>query len=74
MKNSTEYLFGVPRSFFEPEITILAKKKIETAKILKKQIAHDKHTATKEEMPLLAERYVRADTALVHWIAISEEE
>ena len=73
MKNSTEYLFGVPRSYFEPEITILAEKKIATATALKKQIAHEKNSASKDELTALAKRYMEADEAQRHWQKISEE-
>jgi len=41
MKNSTEYLFGVSKEFFDPELSIVAKKKIVTAQMVKSNMSKD---------------------------------
>jgi len=74
MKFSTQYLFNVPREYFEPEMTILAEKKIAKAKEFMQKIAQEKYTATIQELPALAERYMRAEEAYKHWVKLLEEE
>ncbi len=73
MKNSTEYLFGVSKEFFEPELSIVAKKKIVTAQMIKSNMSKLKEVVSKEELPALIARYEAADEAFKHWTKIMEE-
>lgn len=73
IKNSTEYLFGVSKDFFEPELSIVAKKKIVTAQMVKSNISKLKDLASKEELPELIARYQAADDAYNHWTKILGE-
>ena len=74
MKHSTKYLFDVDRDFFEPELTLVAKKKVVTASLLKQKISTLKQFASEEEMPELIIRYDKADEAFKHWTKILEED
>jgi len=73
MKNSTEYLFGVGKEFFDPELSIVARKKIVTAQMVKSNMSKLRDIASKEELPALIARYEAADEAFKHWTKILEE-
>jgi len=73
MKNSTEYLFGVSKEFFEPELSVVAKKKIVTAQMIKSNMSKLKEVASKEDLPALIARYQASDEAFKHWTKILEE-
>ncbi len=74
MKNSTLYITGKPRSYFEPELTILATKRIETGKALLKELATLRDTATKKELAEHIVRYTATQKSIQHWVEILEEE
>ena len=73
MRHSTEYLFGKPRSVYEPHLSLLAKRKIIDAKFVLQEISKSKDTVPKEEIPALIERYQAVEKAKEHWEAILEE-
>jgi len=73
MKNSTEYLFGVSKEFFDPELSIVAKKKIVTAQMVKSNMSKLRDIASKEDLPALIARYEAADEAFKHWTKILKE-
>jgi len=62
---TTEYLTGKPREFFEPELTILANKRIKACRELKKEIA----ITNGDEY-----RYAAAEEAILWWQELLEEE
>jgi len=75
MKHTTEYLFGRPRSAYEPHVTILAKRRITDAKILMKRLSKEKNMTLKQsEIDKLIERYQAAEEAVKHWTKILNEE
>ena len=74
MRHSTEYLFGKPRSAYEPHLSLLAKRKIIDAKFVLQEISKSKDTVPKEEIPALIERYQAVEKAKEHWEAILLEE
>jgi len=69
---STKYLTGQPKSFFEPEQSILAKKRIEALKMLMTEISARRVNNMLE--PDDAHRYIKAETAIEWWTALLEEE
>ncbi len=71
MKHSTEYLFDVPRNFFEPALTILAKLKIQTGRALMKKLA--KRRADNELEPGDIDRYIKAEESVIWWKDILHE-
>ena len=73
MKHPTRYLFGKPRSYFEPELSELAEKKIKSAKEIKQKLAKLKYEVSPEELPALAARYIQVESAQKHWEDILNE-
>ena len=74
MKHDTLYLFGKPKSAYQPHITILAKRRIIDAEFVLKEISRAKDTVPKEEIPALIERYQAVESARNHWQNILLEE
>ena len=74
MKHTTQYLFGKPRSAYEPHITILAKRRVMDARFVMKELSHAKNTASPEEIPAMVERYLAVEESVKWWEAILEEE
>ena len=73
MKHSTEYLFDKPRSEYEPELTMLATKRVKDGRTLLKKLSKDKNTAPSLEIPFLQARYLATEEAIAHWQKILEE-
>ena len=74
MKHSTEYLFDKPRSYFEPEVTALAQKKINAAIELKAELAHiDVQNMSFEMKEELHTRYRLVDESKQWWEEILYE-
>ena len=69
---STEYITGKPREFFEPEITLLATKRIKACRELMAELAK-KRTQDKLEPGDIA-RYMTAEESALWWTKILEEE
>jgi len=65
IRMTTEYLTGKPRAFFEPELTILATKRIKACREVMAKIA-----ITKDD----EKRYVAAEEAVLWWQELLEEE
>ena len=73
MKYSTKYLFDKPKSEYEPEQSILAKRKIADGKELMQKLARFKNDVSPEEIPPLVERYRATEEAVKHWQDILDE-
>lgn len=73
MKHSTQYLFDVPRSMYEPELTLLATRKIVDGRKLLKKIARLKNYKC-YDIDKLMDRYEATQKAVVHWVDQLEEE
>jgi hypothetical protein len=71
---STEYLFGKPRSVYEPHITLLAKRRIMDANYLLIELARQRDLVPKDELDGLIARYKSVEIARNWWIEILEEE
>ena len=71
---STSYITGKPREFFEPEITILAEKRIKACKELMAELAHQKTTPPHEDIAAMINRYSVAEESVKWWTKILEEE
>ena len=74
MKHTTQYLFGKPRSAYEPHITILAKRRVMDARFVMKELSKLKNTSAPEDIPALIERYLAVEESVKWWEAILEEE
>ena len=74
MKNSTWYITNKPRSYFEPELTILAEKRIETGKELLKELASLRDNATPDELKGYIARYEETRKSVQWWSDLLEEE
>ena len=71
----TEYLFGEPRSHYEPCITELATRRIQDGKLLLKKLSKLKATVNSvEELDELVVRYQSTEKAIKHWVDILGEE
>ena len=76
MKYTTEYLFDKPRSAYEPEITVLATKRIADASKLMKRLSHEKNDIPIGDAGLMDEcigRYMAASEARDWWQKVLEE-
>ena len=69
---STEYITGKPRSYFEPEITALATKRIKACRELMAELAKKKYT--QELKPDDIARYMTAKESVKWWTEILEED
>ncbi len=76
MAVKTEYLFGLSRSEFEPELSILANKRINAAnKLLVKLVQHrDKVGPESQDMKDLQKRYRKVTKSRNFWTEILLEE
>lgn len=78
MIKSTKYLFDKPRSEYEPELTILAKKRIKDAKELIKKLAKNRdelmEILPEEDQKKYIKRYKEVEKSLNWWRNILEEE
>jgi hypothetical protein len=74
VKYSTQYLFDKPKSTYEPEQSILAKRKIEDGRALMQKLSKIKTNMSIEEMAPLIERYRAAEESVQHWRNILDEE
>ena len=73
MKHSTQYLFDAPRSAYEPELTLLATRKIADGEKLLKKIARLKSYKC-YDVDKLIDRYKATRKAVEHWVNQLEEE
>ncbi len=72
---STQYTFDQPRRRYEPELTIVATKRIADAQLLMKRLVGLRDAAkSTEEFESLVERYETAKQARNWWLEILEEE
>ena len=77
MPKKTIDLFGYPRSRYEPELTILATKRINDGRqMLKTFVSQRKHilTMTQSDQEELIRRYQETNAAIHWWQKILEEE
>ncbi len=74
MMNLTEYLFDNPRQVYEPELTMLATKRIADAKKLLKKLAKLRDSASEKELVALVYRYQKVEKAIRVWESIMEVE
>jgi len=73
MKHTTEYLFDKPRSAYEPNLTILASRRITDAKALLHKLAQERKVTPINKMQPLIERYEATEQALNWWKNILNE-
>ena len=68
---TTEYITGKPRSYFEPEITTLATKRIKACRQLMAAIARKRRDGNLE--PEDVNRYMEAEKSVIWWTEILKE-
>ena len=68
--HTTEYITGKARSFFEPETTALANKRIATGRGLLKELSKNRHINPEEKQ----KRYQAAEESIAWWTKLLEEE
>jgi len=73
MKHTTEYLFDKPKSAYEPNLTILASRRVADAKALLYKLAQERKITPIDQMQPLIERYEAVEQALNWWKQIKEE-
>ena len=73
MKYTTEYLFDYKKEFFEPELTNLATKRIESAKKLLLKLSKSKKGLSYEDSEELRVRYLAVHKSLRFWEKILDE-
>ncbi len=75
---STERLFGKPREFFEPEISIFATRRIEAATELMKELAEVRRQGfpgmNQEQRDDVVLRYKQSEKAKKWWTTILTED
>ncbi len=75
---STEYLTGKTREFFEPEITILAQRRIRASKDLMKELAEERRKGfpgqSSAQIEATLTRYQEAQALVKWWEKILVEE
>ena len=71
---TTEYLFGEHRAVFEPELTMVATLRVNAARVLMQELAHQKGHSTGPALDALAVRYIAAEKARNFWLDILNEE
>jgi len=69
---STKYLTGKPKSYFEPEQSALARKRIKACRELMKEIAQRRKNNELE--PDDISRYISAQESVEWWTELLEEE
>ena len=69
---STDYITGKPREFFEPEVTLLATKRIEACRELMAKLARKRKLGLLD--PEDMDRYMAAEESVKWWTKILEEE
>ena len=77
MPKKTIKLFGYPRSRYEPEITILATKRIKDGRELMKKFVEKRKTMSSlsyEEQDKIIKSYQETEKAVEWWEKILEEE
>jgi len=74
MKNSTLYLFGKPKSAYQPHLTLLAKSRIQDANHLMKELAKQRDLVPRDEIKALIKRYQAVEEAKKWWEKILNEE
>jgi len=69
---STKYLTGKPKSYFEPEQSALARKRIKACGALLYEIAERRRNNELEPDDIT--RYIRAEESIKWWTELLEEE
>ena len=69
---STEYITGKPKSYFEPETTALATKRIKACRELMSELANKRKLGILDPEDIT--RYMTAEESVKWWTKILEEE
>ena len=73
MKHSTEYLTGLPKSHFEPNLTIVANMRIQAGRDLMRELSKQRELPPHDDIVALITRYQAAEEMVAWWQRILDE-